>query len=348
MLKEKTVLILGAGASKEGNLPTGTELSEQIKVLTSRQGGELPSLLSFFDDHRIREVQDSLLEGCRRISLGLDWSVSIDNFLFTHARNTDILRAGKLAIAHSIMAAESSSYLMYRTEPPRFDNTKEVLASWYHSLAVGLMSGISASDGEASTLFDNLTIIDFNYDRCVEHFLFHTLQWHFDWSEEIAASVMKKLRICHPYGSLGPLPWRDADQGQPFGAANALDASQRIRTFMERMEELPSELRSARQSLSEARNIIFLGFGFHEQNIRLIAPDPLLSNLDRRIYYSNKGLSSTAALDAESLILREWFTDLNLVVFTGGQHADVVRMFQKGFGQPCSTLMSEYRTNFFS
>ena len=65
-------------------------------------------------------------------------------------------------------------------------------------------------------IFKHLTIVNFNYDRCVEHFLFHAMQaWSLKDEREIA-ELMKGLNIYHPYGSVGDLPWQSGD-GIEFG-----------------------------------------------------------------------------------------------------------------------------------
>ena len=51
-----------------------------------------------------------------------------------------------------------------------------------------------------------------------------------------------KLKIFHPYGSLGPLPWQSDEDavgfgGGPFGQYDTVKMANGIRTFSERMAD---------------------------------------------------------------------------------------------------------------
>jgi hypothetical protein len=56
----------------------------------------------------------------------------------------------------------------------------------------------------------NLVLIIFNYDRCIEHYLFHSLVNYHEMSREQAAELMAGVRIYHPYGKVGNLPWENS------------------------------------------------------------------------------------------------------------------------------------------
>lgn len=59
---------------------------------------------------------------------------------------------------------------------------------------------------ELEDIFRNISFIFFNYDRCIEFYLWIALQDYFNiTSQEAAKLVQTKLKIIHPYGSLGPI-----------------------------------------------------------------------------------------------------------------------------------------------
>ena len=121
-------------------------------------------------------------------------------------------------------------------------------------------------------VFSNLCIINFNYDRCIEQYLFYAVQNLFQIDERAASELMRRLKIFHPYGHVGPLPFRQAGAvqfGANYGELHSL--SEKIRTFNEQIEE-GEELRAMRDEVAKARRIIFLGFHFHQQNMELLKP----------------------------------------------------------------------------
>ena len=67
---------------------------------------------------------------------------------------------------------------------------------------------------QATNLLRNVTIINFNYDRTIEHFLFNRLQTNLGLDREEAGQALGALtaNMIRPYGSVGPLPWQQ-DQG---------------------------------------------------------------------------------------------------------------------------------------
>jgi len=100
-------------------------------------------------------------------------------------------------------------------------------------------------------IFKHLTIVNFNYDRCVEHFLFHAIQ---AWSLKGEAQVielMNSLNIYHPYGTVGALPWQSRE-GIQFGEEadefSLGKCSSGIRTFNEEVEDKAKLIERAQAS----------------------------------------------------------------------------------------------------
>jgi hypothetical protein len=73
------------------------------------------------------------------------------------------------------------------------------------------MALASQTKAQATKAFQNVTVINFNYDRTVEHFLFSRLQTNFGLTGDEARSAIANLNIIRPYGSVGPLPWQEGD-----------------------------------------------------------------------------------------------------------------------------------------
>jgi hypothetical protein len=117
----------------------------------------------------------------------------------------------------------------------------------------------------------NIAFISFNYDRSLEQFLYAWLSG-LGIGEDGALEVLSRMKIFHPYGTLGPLPWQGIDGHRPFGQIqNLYGAASSIRTFTEQLEE-SEQLAQLRSVVLHAQRIVFLGFGFHRQNMTLLAP----------------------------------------------------------------------------
>ena len=125
-------------------------------------------------------------------------------------------------------------------------------------------------------LFDNISLIIFNYDRCVEHLIYHAIQNYYAIDANRAAVLMQSLEIFHPYGVVGRLPFQSAKDAVPFGSGanqpkKLLSLASQIKTYSERIEE-ESAVAGIRQIVQNAEIIVFLGFAFHGQNMDLIQP----------------------------------------------------------------------------
>jgi hypothetical protein len=122
--------------------------------------------------------------------------------------------------------------------------------------------------------FSNVTIINFNYDRTIEHFLYSELQRNFHLNEDDARTSISGLKIVRPYGTVGPLPWQEGT-GVPFGLdlgsghEKLFAISNGICTYTEWnvTEQLLSDIRVA---IMNATVVVFLGFGFHQQNMQIL------------------------------------------------------------------------------
>jgi len=126
--------------------------------------------------------------------------------------------------------------------------------------------------------FASAVFVVFNYDRCLEHYLYEALQVYYDLPPNAAAALIKELRIYHPYGTVGALPWlpRPDQVTVEFGsdaAAPVLLAQARgIRTFTQVADPKADEIENIRRSVAEADRLIFLGFAFDPMNLALLWP----------------------------------------------------------------------------
>lgn len=304
MFNKKTLFILGAGASQEVGLPTGYGLKKVIGSLldvhsptTFSIAGTDGYLINILKTHAMNDFTKlrNSMNAARKINASIDQAVSIDNYIDHHSHDPDIQFCGKIAIVRAILEAERSSSLfisndnMYNTLP--FTSLE---STWFHKFFQLLTTGLRKND--IDKLFDNISVITFNYDRCLEHYLLHALKNFSHISDDEAIAILKTLDILHPYGLVGTLPWLDTanDFSSIFGAeASSINAtkfisiSKQIKTFTEQEHDKDVLVR-IHEAMSTAQKIVFLGFGFNAENMELLNPSKQC--LAQNIFATFKGI----------------------------------------------------------
>lgn len=294
MFRQKTTIIVGAGASCEIGLPSGNDLKEQIVTLLHRTQDNAYG----FSDETMQNIMRHMVGGdvfsiqskiapftaaAEKILRGLPLALSIDNFLHSHQHDEQVVELGKLAIAICILRAERRSHLFepvgsleaitgsYRVPTPSIKG-KGLQKTWYPAFARLLMSGVQRSNIGQS--LDSVSFVVFNYDRCLEHFIWMAIQDYFDVDGDEASTVLDSVQFSHPYGSLGLLPWRGFEQTSlPLGGGDGLDywkIGGRLKTFTETVRS--QMIDSVTNSVGDAETILILGFGYLDQNLQLLTP----------------------------------------------------------------------------
>jgi hypothetical protein len=225
MRSPQTLFVIGAGASREVDMPTGRQLIDiiakkldyQLVNGSRRQGCGDDDILDIFQQHtQTREGIESYFQAAWRVRDGIIYSKSIDAFMDIHKDDAKVQLCGKLAIVKSILEAEQGSYLYIEKEGGAFHDLEKLKSTWFFDFARNINDGVRKT--EISRIFEKVSFIIFNYDRCFEHFMFNALQRLYGIDADAAASAMKTLRIIHPYGTIADLLWQDK-KGMPFGSA---------------------------------------------------------------------------------------------------------------------------------
>ena len=282
MFRAKTVFVIGAGASVEVGLPMGIDLLKQIVKLTHftfdfnrPKTGDvaiLQALKLFLDEGReVSELNEHLKAGWQ-LSESAKQALSIDNVIDA-LEDSRVELMGKLGIVRAILMAEaaSSAFNPIDNQPDTIDLSK-FEGTWYSSFTKLLTENVRKS--EIETIFGNIEIINFNYDRCFEQYLPLSLASYYGLKPDTFREIMQGLVVHRPYGVAGRLPWQAGDgPSVRFGEGSPqqlVDVAQQVRTFTERIEE-GDELAAMKSSLAGADRVIFLGFGFHRQNVELLS-----------------------------------------------------------------------------
>ncbi|QLC25823.1 hypothetical protein HFP57_12865 [Parasphingopyxis algicola] len=259
------------GSQLESGSPQIVEALRHLVRQSDGQGGDI-------NPHRAAAVQ---------IANAMTFSASIDEYIERHSANHLKADCAKLGIAKVIVEAERGSSIYVDKYSSGGGLPQSAAQSWLTSLLRDVTRGLGVADLKSA--FRNLYIINFNYDRCVEHFVFHWLRQVYEVDESEAAEIARTLRIYHPYGSLGNLPYQDGGEKIEYGAqanpTNLVRMAKRIRTYSEARSE-DTALDYAQQQISRCTNLVFLGFGFLEQNIKLLTLPEHLSRTTLRFFAS--------------------------------------------------------------
>jgi hypothetical protein len=239
---------------------------------------------------------NALMGAAGSIAAGVHHMGSIDSYIHAHNHDEGIKLVGKIAIIDTILDYERQCkvFIDSTKHPQVFKDEQNVRTSWLDVFMNLLVQRVVVKTN-IDDMFKNLAIINFNYDRCLEQYLHHSIQQSLRVSGEDAAELMAKLLIHHPYGSIAKLPWQDKAKGLHLGgdphSAESVDLEQlsgNIRTFNEEVAR-SSELDAVKSFLAESRRVVFLGFHFHPQNMDLIALQETNKIGVRHVYASMYG-----------------------------------------------------------
>jgi hypothetical protein len=312
MLRKPTVLVVGAGASCELGFPSGPALLQTIaRKLNMRfehyrqsQGSE--SLLAAYRRHHAANDPQSdinaYVHAGQRLVGAAKIARSIDNAIDQNAGNPLAEFTGKLAIAETILEAERSSKLFVDPGNSNVLSIDAARETWLFELGQILTTDVRGAD--ASRVFENLTVVTFNYDRSLEHFLPVALTMAYGLRTEEAQAIVRRMKIHHVYGQVGDLPWIKPGEGaigygdQPYARLEAIAAE--LQTFSESKE--PGSLKDIHAALNDAQQIAFVGFGYHRQNMDLLRPMGGIDNGHVGIVGSVFGESAPAQGMAAQLI----------------------------------------------
>lgn len=254
MIKRRTVLILGAGASVPYGFPVGRQLLfKVVKGLTPAKQPIFQNLTSCgFEQSRMSEFRDQLQRSQQP---------SVDAFL---EHRNEFLDVGKAAIAAALIPYEEEGNLLPAAEQ-----------RWYEYLFEHMRAKPEHFRG------NRLSIVTFNYDRSFEWFLFLALKNSYGLNDGDTVSLLSRIPIIHVHGQLGGMPW-DA-LGRPYEPALTPETVQQAAADIRIIHESPEvdpEFGKARDLLSAAQRICFLGFGYHEENIRRLQLNDLEGSVE--------------------------------------------------------------------
>jgi len=205
------VFVVGAGASKDFGdaMPVGSELAYLIsEVLTDEVDYVERIKPTILPPPRVRLVapsppsiftqvikslgdQSQLVDTARQILHGLHLKESIDDLLHEWRDDPTMIQMGKALIAQNMLEAESRSSLT--AGPGLFHSVASLSKSWLGQIT-RYWRAEEIPRRQLNTALESVGFIVFNYDRCIEQFLWAELRMQ-RLSADDAVKALQKLRL---------------------------------------------------------------------------------------------------------------------------------------------------------
>ena len=239
MFEQRTVLVLGAGASSHAGYYVGATFNQAILNLAGDKAFSL----------------DVARLGHRNLDVFLD-QLSHGNYGTPDRlleENADLEEVGKYCIAKVLTHVENDQILFRGGRP-----------GWYGTLYDRL-------DLEADDYMpENLSVVTFNYDRSLEHSIWAITNRRCRSDKSKACSLWQaRPEIVHVHGVLDvydPVAGGHRQYGPIENIEQIAAAACQIEVIHTANPDTAEFIR-ARELLTSAERVVFLGFGFDKQNV---------------------------------------------------------------------------------
>jgi hypothetical protein len=236
-LNKKTVFVLGAGASHPYGFPLGMELVSKINLHFVGTNCSTALTKNGFELSMINKFSEAL----SRTDIP-----TIDSFL---EKKRKFRSLGAHTIAFTLLPFEN-------------ENTLFQIKDWY----THLYNAINFENAKPD--IGKITFVSFNYDRSLEHFFNKAIEYNCaDDLTQCAVHKCENLEIIHAHGSFGEYPQT------PYGINPEIDnetfhkAAESIKIPSDQLED-SHEFTNAKTAISQADNIIFIGFGYDPTTLK--------------------------------------------------------------------------------
>lgn len=246
MIERNTVLIVGAGGSAPYGFPTDVHLRREILDKLGDESSDVYHLLTT-DDY----FSSADLENFRRRLQRAD-TETIDQFLVNQQHWSEL---GKVAIAAVLARYEVRDRLHADAD------------HWYQYLLSRLVDDCSFDDLGRN----QLSILTYNYDRSLEEYLHMGLLNRYHQATSVrVAQVFQRIVIVHLHGGLCRLPWQASANVREYQPDVMFHEVQQAASMIQAVHEAGPgpAFEDAHRLIANAEKIIFVGFGYHEGNLR--------------------------------------------------------------------------------
>lgn len=259
MINEKTVFILGAGASYPYGYPTGAELKKDI-LLHSEEN--LSVYRELFKSKILADInlpKDRIDEFVKRFEYSRD--LMIDYFLST-LESEKLISLGKIIIAASLVKYEKISGGLKPLQQKD---------DWYSILFTNMTEGITKYSDYHLFSENNISFITFNYDRSLEYLFSSSLKNKFNIGIKDTMKLLENIKIIHVFGRLPQLPHENINEKYQYGCNFNFSELSSIANNIKTINERTSiDCKEIHDEINSAKKIFILGFGYASENLEVL------------------------------------------------------------------------------
>ncbi|MBI5024717.1 MAG: hypothetical protein HZC18_06945 [Candidatus Omnitrophica bacterium] len=297
----KKVFVLGAGTSRDFGFPSGIELMKEIhsswehpdEIAINNYVNIMEKLKKEFRSHPNRIA----VEKIKKLSYRFYLSGADSDFLSQCKDEVD-LQFGRLTILNAILKKEQKTKQFGDGTLFKWEE------NWLRVLFGEEFRFENVEQLKKKLETEQFYFVIFNYDRCVEHFLYTAIQNYYDLKGEDTKDIINKMRFYHVYGQLAPLEWQPEGNPIRFGDAfeGVFDDLYRFVPNIKIVNEDRGDVEDIRHKIGaqirDAGKVYILGFGFQDPNWKLLGIDEYKKHRANglpwsagKFHYTNFGLS---------------------------------------------------------
>ena len=334
MIRSKTAFIIGPGAAAELHMPGPAETLERIaqaldfsRASANQLTRDAAAILRHVGKlaERTRKTEEQLYRAAQRIHQAAKIGRTVEGLIEQNNDDPLVEAFGKLALAVFTLQSEQRSSVR---ATPQAHSALPLQTGDYWLLELGrlIVSGLPRSRLEQG--LGDITIISLGYDRAVEHFLPFALTTAYGMTlQEAQRIIAARLKIYHPYGSVGRLPWQAGDQPDvdwgneaPWNMA-ALSAQ--LKTQDQAMADRAA-IAPMRAAVAATQRLVFLGCEISPQMLDLLVDSSLSHNPD--VIATTQGLTGANRAAALRMLRRKTGTERDdKLILAEGRCLDVFR-----------------------
>lgn len=288
MIRSKTTFVLGHGAAAELHFPGPADTLERIaaaldfsRASANQMTRDTAAILRHVGKlaERTGRSEEHLYRAAQRIHQAAKVGRTIEGVIDQNDDDPLVEAFGKLALAVFTLQSEQRSSVR---ATPQHQGGLPLQTGDYWLLELGRLISAGLPRSQLERGLSDIAIVSFTYDRSVEHVLPYVLSTAYGMTlQEAQRMVAGKLKVFHPLGSVGRLPWQTGDgpdvEWGNEAAWNIAALSAHIRTAGQAMKDR-AVLGALRSAVAASSRIVFLGFDFAPAALDLMVDGSLSHN----------------------------------------------------------------------
>jgi hypothetical protein len=337
MIRSKTAFIIGPGAQAELHMPGPSETLERIaqaldfsRASANQLTRDAAAILRHVGKlaERTKRSEEQLYRAAQRIHQSAKVGRTIEGVIEQNDDDALVEAFGKLALAVFTLQSEQRSSVR---ATPQAHAALPLQTGDYWLLELGKLITAGLSRSKLEQGLGEVTIVSLGYDRAVEHFMPYVLNTAYGMTlQEAQRIVAARLKVYHPFGAVGRLPWQggdapDVDWGNeaPWNMA-ALSAQLKTADQARADRAALSQMRNA---VAAAQRLVFLGCDYSPQMLDLLVDSSLSHNPE--LIVTTQGLTGANRSAALRNLRRKTGTERDdKLILAEGRCLDVFKDFQ--------------------